>query len=96
MFPNKCSVAVADRRCANPPSKVVSIVSDDGQYMVGVSCEQHSEVFMARVKKLQEDGKLESGSIRLEPLNAVGTDCIRGDADDLITPDTGKQAPHDR
>lgn len=75
------------RQCTNTPSNVISIVASDGEYMVGVSCAHHSEAFLSHVKGLQRDGKLRDGTIKLEPLHAVGTDCIRGDADDLITPD---------
>lgn len=88
LLPNRCSVAVKGKQCPSPPSKVVSLVSKDGQYMIGVSCDVHSEVFISHVKRLQQDGKLDVGSVKLEPLNAVGTDCIRGDADDLVRIDS--------
>lgn len=82
---------VAGNQCVSPPSKVVSLVSKDGEYMIGVSCEKHSIVFLAHVKKLQQECKLDEGSVKLEPLKAVGTDCIRADCDDLIMPDIDKQ-----
>lgn len=88
LLPNRCSVVTEGNQCTSPPVSVVSIVSDGSEYMVGVSCGQHSTAFMSRVKALQRDGKLEKGSVRLEQLRAVGTDCIRGDGDDLIMPDT--------
>ena len=90
MLPNRCSIIESNKQCTDPPARVVSIVSDDGEYMVGVSCERHSETFLARVRRLQDEKKLQEGRVKLEPLSAVGTDCIRGDADDLITPQTGE------
>ena len=87
MLPNRCSVVEAGSQCPSPPSHVVSIVSEDGEYMVGVSCAAHAESVAARVRRLQEGGGLRAGEVRLEELSAVGTDCVKGDPDDLITPD---------
>ncbi len=86
MMPSTCSVGEEGRRCPNAPTKVISIESTDGEYMVGVSCERHATAMRARVMALQRRGSIRDGSVRLAPLSAVGTDCIRGDGDDLIMP----------
>ena len=85
-MPSTCSVGESGRRCPNAPTRVISIDSDDGEYMVGVSCERHAAALRSRVRALQGTGSLRDGTVRLAPLSAVGTDCIRGDGDDLVMP----------
>lgn len=79
MMPNTCSVGEAGRRCASAPTRVISIDSADGEYMVGVSCERHAVALRSRVMALQGHGAIPAGSVRLAPLSAVGTDCLKGD-----------------
>lgn len=84
MMPVKCSIIDGSRQCSNPPEFVVSIVVDSGEYMVGLACSIHRESVSCKVSKLQEDGDLQRGRIAFSPVKSVGTDCIRGDPDDLV------------
>ena len=56
--------------------------------MIGVSCERHSMAFLAHLKKLQQNGKLQNGEIVLENLSAVGTNCIHAQKDELLMPNS--------
>ena len=52
--------------------------------MVGVTCGAHREAVSGKVGALQREGRVREGEVSFSPVRAVGTDCIRGDADDLI------------
>ena len=84
MLPDRCTVKEDGRRCVNPPEFVVSIITESGEYMVGVTCSRHKDDVSYKIGSLQNTGKIPHGKINLEPLRAVGTDCIKGHPDDLI------------
>ena len=84
MLPDRCSMSRGGRRCASPPEFVVSVSGADGEYMIGVACGAHRGAIEARAAELQKDGRLPEGAVRFEKLRAVGTDCVRGDPDDLV------------
>ena len=76
MLPDRCSIKDRNGDCPNPPSYVVSIVHDSGEYMVGVVCEEHHESMEKRLDKMQKDNELIQGQIKFVPLKSVGTDCV--------------------
>ena len=86
MLPNRCALMKGGRQCPNPPQYVVSVASGSDEYMVGVACAVHRDAVSNRILRLQEDGSIPKGSIRLESLRPVGTDCVRADPDDLVIP----------
>lgn len=85
MLPDRCSISRAGKRCPGPPEFVVSVTDGSDEYMIGVACEIHRDVIESKAAALQEKGLVPAGRIRLERLRAVGTDCVRGDPDDLIS-----------
>lgn len=84
MLPDRCSVKEDGRGCVSPPEFVVSVLSSDGEYMVGVTCARHRDAVSGKLALLQSRGRIPKGKIRFSALRPVGTDCIRADADDLI------------
>lgn len=84
LFPDRCSIKEKGRNCVNPPEFVISIATDKDEYMIGVTCEKHKEVFSGRLSHLQNGGKLPQGRINFTKLKAIGTDCIKASPDDLI------------
>jgi len=67
------------------PSKyVITVVSNNDEFMLGITCEKHKTSVFSKIKSLQSDGKIPNGTIKFENLKSVQTDCIRGDPDDLI------------
>jgi hypothetical protein len=84
VLPDQCSVLEEGKQCVNPPEFIVSIVSDNDEYMVGVTCQKHKQIVSGKVKLLQNEGKIHDGKISFSPVKSVGTDCIHGDADDFI------------
>ena len=84
MLPDKCSVLEKGKQCVNPPEFVVSIVTDKGEYMVGVTCDKHKQIVSGKIGILQNEGKIYDGKINFSPLKAVGTDCIHADVDDFV------------
>ena len=84
MFPDKCSVKHNGRDCVNPPEYVVEIVHNDDSYMVGITCEKHKDVVTFKIGELQKIGKIPEGILEFQKLKAVGTDCVKGNPDDVL------------
>ena len=84
MLPDRCSVKQNGRDCVNPPEYVVEIVHNDDSYMVGITCEKHKDVVAVKIGELQKIGKIPKGTLEFQKLKAVGTDCIKGNPDDVL------------
>jgi len=84
MLPNKCSIREGNRDCVDPPAYVITVVANNDEFMLGITCEKHKTSVFSKIKSLQSDGKIPNGTIKFENLKSVQTDCIRGDPDDLI------------
>jgi len=72
------------KQCINSPEFIVSIVANDDEYMVGVTCQKHKQIVSGKIELLQNEGKIRNGKILFSPVKAVGTDCIHGDTDDFV------------
>ena len=70
--------------CINPPEYLITVVSNNDEFMLGITCEKHKSSVSSKIGPLQNDGKIPSGTIKFENLKSVQTDCVRGDPDDLI------------
>ena len=84
MLPDRCSVKKEGKQCVNPPEFVISVVVENEEYMIGVTCQKHKQAVSEKVKILQNEGKIPKGKVNFSGLRAVGTDCIRADPEDLI------------
>lgn len=91
MFPDRCSIIESGRQCPNPPEFVVSVAHHKDEYMVGTACARHREAVTVKVQRLQDQGSIPAGKVRFTKLKPVGTDCIKGDADDYVRIDGKKQ-----
>ncbi len=88
MLPDKCSVMEETKQCVNPPEFIVSVVVEQDEYMVGVTCTRHKQIVSGKIQILQDKGKIPKGKVSFSTLKAVGTDCIHGDSDDFIQLDS--------
>ena len=84
LLPDKCSIRQGNKDCVNPPEYLITVVSRNDEFMLGITCETHKASVLAKISSLQNDGKIPKGTIKFESLKSVQTDCIRGDPDDLI------------
>ena len=84
MLPDKCSIREGNRDCVDPPKYVIGVVSNDGEFMLGITCERHKASVFSKIESLQNQGKVPKGIIKFENLKSVQTDCVRGNPDDLI------------
>jgi len=84
MLPDKCSIREGNKDCVDPPAYVITVDSNNDEFMLGITCEKHKTSVFSKIKSLQSDGKIPNGTIKFENLKSVQTDCIRGDPDDLI------------
>ena len=72
------------KQCVNSPEFIVSIIANKDEYMVGVTCGKHKQIVSGKIEILQNEEKIRNGKVVFSPVKAVGTDCIHGDADDLV------------
>ena len=84
LLPAHCSIKRDGEECQYPPSYVVSIASQDGEYMVTVVCDHHKATLAERLIAMQKENKMPQGEIKFQPIKAVVTDCIVGMYDDYI------------
>ena len=84
MFPDRCSVKQNGHDCVNPPEYVVEIIHNDDSYMVGITCEKHKGIVTVKIGELQKIGKIPEGTLEFQKLKAVGTDCVKGNPDDVL------------
>ena len=52
--------------------------------MVGLTCEKHKHVVSVKITELQKIGKIPNGKLEFQKLKAVGTDCVKGNPDDVF------------
>ena len=52
--------------------------------MVGITCEKHKDVVSVKIVELQKIGKIPDGTLEFQKLKAVGTDCVKGNPDDVF------------
>ena len=84
LLPENCSIKVEGRPCLLPPAFVVSVLSDQGEYMVAVVCDEHKDVLGQKLALLQEQGKVPKGKIKFESVKTVVTDCVVGMNEDYV------------
>ena len=59
MLPDKCSIKEGTRDCFNPPEFVITVVSDNDQFMLGLTCQKHRTLVLSKIKSLQEQKKFQ-------------------------------------
>ena len=84
MLPDKCSIREGSRDCVNPPEFLITVVTGNDEFMLGITCQKHKTAVFSKIENLQNQGKIPNGSIKFENLKSVQTDCVRGDPDDFI------------
>src|ERR687896_335960 len=82
LFPEHCSAQVEGEECQLAPSYVISVKSDEGEYMLAVVCNDHKSALEARLVAMQETNRIPQGSTHFQHVKMVVTDCVTGiDAD---------------
>ena len=84
MLPDRCSVKQNGRDCVYSPEYIVEIVHNDDSYVDGITCEKHKGVVSIKIGELQKIGKIPEGTLEFQKLKAVGTDCVKGNPDDVL------------
>lgn len=59
-----------------PPSHIVSILSDNEEYMIGLVCSDHVSLMESKATAMQNSGKMNKGKIRFQRIKPVMTDCV--------------------
>jgi hypothetical protein len=77
LFPKQCSHRSGNVPCRYPPSEVISVVTESGEYMVGVACSEHRNEVKRHVMQLQNKDEIPIGIIRLQDIKIVTTDCVK-------------------
>src|SRR5574338_1359211 len=84
LLPESCSVRVDGDPCRLAPSFVVSVMADQGEYMVAVVCGDHQSALRRRIEMMQADGSLPAGRLKFDPIKTVTTDCVVGSEQDYV------------
>lgn len=84
LLPETCSVKVGGVECQLPPTYVVSIQSEHGEYMVAVVCDDHRDGLENRLAAMQSTGRVPAGRIHFQPVKMVTTDCVAGMEEDYV------------
>jgi hypothetical protein len=56
---------------------VISVVTESGEYMVGVACSEHGNEVKRHVMQLQNKDEIPNGIIRFQDIKIVTTDCVK-------------------
>ena len=64
------------KSCIIPPSSIVSILSENGEYMIGLVCNEHIVAMKTKALSMQKSGKISKGEIKFQMLKPVMTDCV--------------------
>lgn len=62
--------------CNMPPSHIVSILSDNEEYMIGLVCSAHISLMEFKTTAMQNSGEMNKGKIRFQKIKPVMTDCV--------------------
>jgi hypothetical protein len=76
MAPERCSIMINGKVCSLPPSRIVSILLEKEEYMVGLVCNEHIMLIKRKALSMQNSGKINRGKIRFQKVKPVMTDCI--------------------
>ncbi len=76
MIPERCSISIKGRTCTLLPSRIVSIISGDEEYMIGLVCSDHVLLMKTKALSMQNSGKLGMGKIKFQKIKPVMTDCV--------------------
>lgn len=84
LLPEHCSLRINGDICQLPPSYIVSVNAQSGEYMIAVVCNSHIKKLENRLHVMQLEGNIPEGNIKFQPLKTVTTNCIKGMDDDYI------------
>jgi hypothetical protein len=59
-----------------PPLHIVSILSENEEYMIGLVCSDHILLMKSKTLSMQKSGKIDNGRIRFQKIKPVMTDCV--------------------
>jgi len=72
MIPKNCSICLKGVQCVLPPSHLVSIKALGEEYLIGVTCNEHTQL----VKKIIAKRINSDESVNIQAINLIATDCI--------------------
>jgi hypothetical protein len=76
MVPERCSIMIRGKICNLPPSHIVSVLSDNEEYMIGLVCSDHISLMKSKAISMQNSGVINKGEIRFQKIKPVMTDCV--------------------
>jgi hypothetical protein len=88
-LPSRCSYRQKNSYCHIPPSHVVSMKESGDEFLLGVYCERHKKEVESRLILAKQSGSIKEGSVRIEKLKSVSTECFRA----CVTSETTIERP---
>jgi hypothetical protein len=86
-MPEHCSLRKNRKDCRMAASYIVSIITQDEEFMIGVTCDEHKQEIESGLQALQRQRALPDVFIRFQPLKILVTECIKSDHE------TGEHTP---
>lgn len=77
-LPQRCSYIHNGRDCLFSPSFIISIESNNDEYMIGVVCQDHRDRMEDRIKAMQRKNTVPQGKAKFQEIRTVATDCVSG------------------
>jgi hypothetical protein len=96
LLPESCCVKIDGQECELAPMHVVSVKSQEGEYMLAVVCDDHKSGLEARLIAMQKENKIPQGRIHFQSVKAVVTDCVIGMNEDYIELELRRGVESDR
>jgi hypothetical protein len=84
-LPRRCSYIGNGSDCQLSPSFIVSIESEEGEYMIAAVCQDHRDEMSTKLKNLQHKNTIPKGKTKFQEMTMIGTDCLRGRDDESAT-----------
>ena len=96
LLPEKCSIKVEGVACQLAPTYVVSVLSEQGEFMLAVVCDEHKDVLQGKLEAMQRESRIPSGRIKFESVKSVSTDCVVGMNEDYVDIELSRGVQSDR
>jgi hypothetical protein len=96
LLPDHCSAKIDGEECLLTPTYIISVKSDESEYMLAVVCDDHKCIIEARLIALQKESKVPQGRLHFQLIKTVVTECVMGINEDYIELESKRGVESDR
>ena len=96
LLPDHCSAKIDGEECLLTPTYIVSVKSDESEYMLAVVCDDHKCIIEARLIALQKESKVPQGRLHFHLIKTEVNECVMGINEDYIELESKRGVESDR